>query len=43
MIPFVDRNKKTSVKMDFILPNEGDFFMPRKGQTDLRPPLKIME
>lgn len=29
----VDKRKKTSVKMDLILPNGGDFFMVKKGQT----------
>ncbi|WP_217506343.1 hypothetical protein, partial [Paenibacillus xylanilyticus] len=37
----VDKRKKTSVKMDLILPNEGDFFMAKKGQTFRRYSLEL--
>lgn len=32
--PFVDKRKKTSVKMDLILLSGGDFFMAIKGKTN---------
>ncbi|GIO39188.1 hypothetical protein J41TS12_40490 [Paenibacillus antibioticophila] len=37
----VDKRKKTSVKMDLILPNGGDFFMAKKGQTFWRYSLEL--